>query len=236
MSKIAWTTETINYTTGCTKISAGCANCYAEVMHCRLRAMGQPKYQSDFFQVQTHPEELAKINNKGKSKMIFINSMSDTFHNRISFSEINKLFSSIKKAEKHTFQILTKRPHNAILFFTHYLDYKYLPNLWLGVTLENNREIHRIDALREIPVKVRFLSIEPLLEDLQEINLDGIHWVIIGCESGPKRRKCELSWVRNIIAQCKAQNVPVFVKQLERDGKLVKDNLPDEFNFREFPK
>ena len=235
MSKISWTEKTINYITGCTKISAGCANCYAEIMHRRLKAMGQTKYQRDFIYVESHPEELAKISKKQKAKMIFINSMSDTFHEDISFIKMNKLFFAIKQAPKHTFQVLTKRPLHALDFFASHYNYHNLPNLWLGVTVENNKEMHRLETLREIPAKVRFLSIEPLLEDLQPMNLEGIHWVIIGCESGHKRRECKLDWIRNIIAQCKAQNVAVFVKQLEIDGELIKDNLLEEFNYREFP-
>ena len=240
-TKIQWTNETLNIVTGCTKISEGCVNCYAEIMHRRLTAMGQEKYSEPFHTVCFNLEELFKIEKWKKPRMVFVNSMSDTFHDKIYDCELNYMFQSFGEASKHTFQILTKRPQRALEYFkkiqTKFPDTfpNLMQNIWLGVTVENNKEAWRIETLKEIPAKTRFLSIEPLLEDMKQLDLSNIDWVIVGCESGAKKRECKPEWIFNIILQCKAQNVPVFVKQVNINGKVLKENLPENYNFREFP-
>ena len=216
MSKIEWTQATWNPVTGCTKISEGCQNCYAEKMHKRLQAMGQTKYQEDFNKVTQCAEELHKTFGK-KPKMVFVNSMSDLFHNDVFGAYISSVLISCANLanRQHIFQILTKRSDR--LFRFHYPD-----NVWLGVSVELAKYKNRIDDLRNTDAKVKFLSCEPLLGDLGELDLSGIDWVIVGAESGPGIRECKLEWIENIVLQATAAKVPVFVKQAHINGKLVK--------------
>lgn len=206
-SKIEWTDKTWNPITGCSKYSEGCQNCYAEKMHKRLTAMGQEKYQEPFSKVNYFLWALDKDFGK-KPKMIFVNSMSDTFHNSIANEEIAEILQTInfKENKKHTFQILTKRAERIVKF-------SYPPNVWLGVTVEMAKYKNRIEYLKQTNAKVKFLSCEPLLEDLGELDLNGIDWVIVGGESGRNARPCNPDWVRNIQRQCKEQNVPFLFKQ-----------------------
>lgn len=205
MSKIEWTNETWNPVTGCSKYSEGCQNCYAEKMTKRLAAMGQEKYKNGFNKVVFHPEELNRDFGR-KSKMIFVNSMSDTFHADISKFQISKMLEYCSFNKQHIFQILTKRAARVE-------EFSYPPNVWLGVTVEKENYKNRIEFLRHTDAKVKFLSCEPLLGDLGELDLTGIDWVIAGGESGPGARPMHPDWVRNIQKQCQEQNVPFFFKQ-----------------------
>ena len=205
MSKIEWTNETWNPVTGCTKYSEGCQNCYAEKMTRRLSAMGQEKYKNGFNTVVFHSEELNR-DFGGKSKMIFVNSMSDTFHDDISKFQISKILEYCSCNRQHIFQILTKRAARVE-------EFSYPPNVWLGVTVEKENYKNRIEFLRRTDAKVKFLSCEPLLGDLGKLDLTGIDWVIVGGESGTGARPMHPDWVRNIQKQCQEQNVPFFFKQ-----------------------
>lgn len=221
MSKIEWTEKTWNIITGCTKHSEGCKNCYAEKMTKRLAAMGQAKYSEGFNKIIFHPEELCQNFGK-KPKMIFVNSMSDTFHKEVKDDEIDGILQWCWHNRKHTFQILTKRSERL-----NYRSY-YPENIWLGVTVEHPDYKFRIDDLRKTNVSVKFLSCEPLLGDLGELDLTGIDWVICGGESGSGARPMHPDWVRNIQRQCQEQNVPFFFKQW---GEWVPVNLDDMDDF-----
>lgn len=209
MSKIEWTNETWNPVTGCSKYSEGCQNCYAERMTKRLAAMGQEKYKNGFNKVVFHPEAISKHNFSRldkKRKMIFVNSMSDTFHRDVTDAEIKIILNECEWNDPNVFQILTKRAERLPRF-------EYPHNVWLGVTVEMAKYKNRVDYLKQTNAKIKFLSCEPLLGDLGELDLTGIDWVIVGGESGPGARPMHPDWVRNIQKQCQEQNVPFFFKQ-----------------------
>lgn len=218
-SKIEWTERTWNPAVGCTKVSPGCKNCYAESMACRLKAMGTPGYDNGF-KLTMLPERLEEPLKRKTPTTYFVNSMSDLFHEDIPFSFIEQVVSTIEKAHWHTFQILTKRGERMEIFFR---DRMVPKNAWLGVTVEDKKYgIPRIDCLRKVNATIRFLSVEPLLEDLGTINLTDIHWVIVGGESGNKARPMDITWVENIQAQCLDKKVAFFFKQWGgwgQDGK-----------------
>lgn len=209
-SRIEWTEQTWNPTIGCTKISPGCKHCYAETMALRLKAMGVRGYEKGF-NLTLVPERLAEPLQRRKATIYFVNSMSDLFHEKVPFSYIEQVFDVMKRAQQHTFQILTKRAERMATFCRG----RHLPvNAWLGVSVENRRHgVPRIDVLRGVDATVRFLSVEPMLEDLGTINLQGIHWVIVGGESGPKARPMRESWVAAVKRQCDESEVPFFFKQ-----------------------
>lgn len=209
-SKIEWTEQTWNPTTGCTKISAGCKHCYAEVMARRLQAMHVRGYENGF-ELSILPERLNEPLKRKKPTMYFVNSMSDLFHEGVSNNFIEQVFDTIKKAEQHQFQVLTKRAERLEGFFKNRL----VPNnAWIGVSVENQKEgVPRIEHLRKVNAKIRFLSCEPLLEDLGYLNLNNIHWVIVGGESGAKSRPMQHEWAENIQRQCEEQKVQFFFKQ-----------------------
>lgn len=210
MSKIEWTEETWNPTTGCTKISPGCKHCYAEIMARRLQAMGTRGYDEGF-NLAIHPERLTAPLKKRKPTVFFVNSMSDLFHEKVPDSFIDQVFDVIRQTPQHTYQILTKRAERLPEYFS---KRKCPENIWLGVSVEDRKYgIPRIAHLRKIKATVRFLSVEPLLEDLGKINLRGIHWVIVGGESGPKARPMQKSWVLNIKDQADASGAAFFFKQ-----------------------
>ena len=208
--KIEWTEQTWNPSAGCTKISTGCKNCYAETMAIRLKAIGVVGYENGF-KFNIVPERLNEPLKRKKPTVFFVNSMSDIFHNDMPVEYLDKIFDVIKNTPHHTYQILTKRADRMF----QYLSNRELPkNIWLGVTVENYKEgFPRIDKLRQLKATVLFLSVEPLLEDLGEINLKNIDWVIVGGESGNKARLMEKNWVLNIKKQCEKQNVAFFFKQ-----------------------
>jgi protein gp37 len=209
-SRIEWTEQTWNPTIGCTKISPGCKNCYAETMALRLQAMGMRGYENGF-RLTLMPERLSEPLQRQKSTVYFVNSMSDLFHEKVPFDYIRQVFDVMSRAPQHTFQVLTKRAGRMAEFCQTTV---VPPNVWLGVSVENRKHgVPRISVLREIEASVRFLSIEPLLEPLGEIDLTGIHWAIVGGESGPKARPMKREWVDNIKQQCDQVGVAFFFKQ-----------------------
>lgn len=209
-SKIEWTEQTWNPITGCTKVSPGCKFCYAEVMAKRLQAMKTPGYENGF-KLSLMPERLNQPLQRKKPTKYFVNSMSDLFHEEVPFGFIDQIFSIVENTPRHVYQILTKRADRMSQYFQ---DKKAPTNAWLGVSVEDQKYgIPRIDQLRKVDATIRFLSVEPLLEDLGIIDLSGIHWVIVGGESGPNAREMKPEWVENIQEQCEAENVSFFFKQ-----------------------
>jgi len=228
-SSIEWTESTWNPVTGCTKISAGCKHCYAERMARRLHAMGQPNYRHGF-QVTCHPETLEAPLKLRKPQMIFVNSMSDLFHRDVPASFIDEIFFTMNEARWHCFQVLTKRAGRLAKLASRF---RWTGNIWIGVTVENARHTDRIDLLREVPSSVRFLSLEPLLGALPDLNLEGIDWVIVGGESGPGSRPMKEEWVTDIRSQCLDAGVPFFFKQWggvrkKEAGRLLEERTWDE--------
>ena len=208
-SSIEWTEMTWNPTTGCTKISAGCKYCYAEVMTRRLMAMGIDKYK-DGFAVRTHEDSLMTPFEWKKPKVVFVNSMSDLFHSDVPVEFIKKVFHVMNNTPQHTYQVLTKR---ADRLFEIHEQLNWTNNIWMGVSVEDERVTHRIDFLRQTNAAVKFLSCEPLIGPLMNLNLSGIDWVIVGGESGRKARPMEEWWVWDIKQQCQEQEVLFFFKQ-----------------------
>lgn len=215
-SKIEWTEATWNPSVGCNKVSPGCKNCYAELMAQRLQAMGVPGYANGF-DFSLMPERLEVPLKTRKPTKYFVNSMSDLFHEDMPFEFLDKVFDVIKRTPRHTYQILTKREKKLQEYFCqrHPLGkYNEVPdNVWMGVSVENQKTKSRIDVLRRIDAKIRFLSLEPLLEDLGELNFKDIHWVIVGGESGYNARPMKESWAVSIQRQCDEQAVEFFFKQ-----------------------
>lgn len=208
-STIEWTEATWNPVTGCTKVSAGCKNCYAERMAKRLQAMGVPQYRNGFKLTLQH-EALDVPRRWKRPRKVFVNSMSDLFHPQVPLLFIQQVFKVMNECPQHTFQILTKRPEIAAEFSR---ELKWTPNIWMGTSVENMLVVHRIKDLVRVRAKVRFLSLEPLLGPLPRLPLTGIHWVIVGGESGPRARPMEKQWVTQIRDRCVAQSVPFFFKQ-----------------------
>lgn len=209
-SRIEWTEATWNPAVGCTKISSGCKHCYAEAMAVRLKAMGTPGYENGF-KLTILPDRLGEPLRRKKPTVYFVNSMSDLFHQSIPDAYIEQVFDVIARSPQHTFQVLTKRAERMATYFRS----RPVPrNAWLGVTVEDRKHgVPRIDKLREIDATIRFLSVEPLLEDIGEINLINIHWVIVGGESGPKSRPMKIEWADSIRQQCEELDVAFFFKQ-----------------------
>lgn len=209
-SGIEWTEQTWNPVTGCTKVSPGCKHCYAETMARRLSAMGANGYENGF-KLSLHPERLGQPLQRTKPTTYFVNSMSDLFHEGVNDSYIDSVFDVIRRCPQHTFQILTKRADRLLQYSK---GREFPRNAWLGVSVEDKAYgVPRIDLLRQVPAVTRFLSVEPLLEDIGEIDLTGIHWVIVGGESGPKARRMEPEWAASVRDQCIAAGVPFFFKQ-----------------------
>lgn len=209
MTKIEWTERTWNPITGCTKKSVGCFHCYAEVMSRRLKAIGLDKY-SNGFELTLHEDELDVPLQWKKPYNIFVCSMSDIFHELVPFEFVDKIMLTISKSPQHRYQILTKRSRRMYQYF----QTRVIPkNVWLGVTVECQATKERIADLRNCNAEVKFLSCEPLLEDLQDMNLDGIDWIIVGGESGPLARPMKEEWVLNIKQQASINNIPFFFKQ-----------------------
>ncbi len=208
-SSIEWTESTWNPVTGCTKISSGCAHCYAERMALRLQAMGQPNYANGF-EVTLHEHALDMPLRWKKPQMIFVNSMSDLFHDEVPLEFIKMVFDTMNRAPWHRFQILTKRSSRLAQVAP---SLPWPGNVWMGVTVETAECAHRIDDLRRVPAAVRFLSLEPLLGRKPKLDLTGIHWVIVGGESGPGARPMRPEWVQDVRRTCGDENVPFFFKQ-----------------------
>lgn len=239
-SKIEWTEETWNPITGCTKISSGCKHCYAEVMAKRLQAMGTKGYENGF-KLTLQPHRLLEPLNNKKPTMYFVNSMSDLFHKDVPFEFIDKIFDTIKKAHWHKFQVLTKR---ADIMYSYFETREIPSNVWLGVTVENKKEgLKRIPFLKKINnVSIKFLSIEPLLEDLGQVDFLGIDWVIVGGESGNQARPMKKEWAINVKNQCEQQDVAFYFKQwgtwgedMKKRSKKENGHLLDNEVYREMP-
>lgn len=230
-SKIEWTEKTWNPTTGCTKISSGCKFCYAELFAKRLQSMGVKKYKNGF-QLAVQPDVL-DAPRKWKSSIIFVNSMSDLFHENISLKYIEQVFKVMNECPHHQFQILTKRA-TRLEELSPFL--KWTNNIWMGVSVENNETTFRIRHLKNTDAKIKFLSLEPLLEELPALDLEKINWVIVGGESGKNVRKIEKPWVVDIKIQCKNANVPFFFKQWGGPNKKAAGRKLNNKTYDQMPK
>lgn len=235
-STIEWTEATWNPTTGCTKISPGCKNCYAERLSKRLNRMGVKKYKNNFIFTE-QPDDIELPLTWKKSKRIFVNSMSDLFHEESRMEYIGRCFHTMLQADHHNYQVLTKRSGKMLEFskmFKEYFGHKIPPYIWLGVSIENEAYKWRIDDLRKVKCETRFLSIEPLLGPVGKLDLRKIDWVIIGGESGYGYRPVREEWILDIIKQCKKQNVAVFFKQWggfrpKSGGRTINGRTYDEY-------
>ena len=229
-SRIEWTETTWNPVTGCTKISHGCKHCYAERMSRRLQAMGVAKYR-DGFSVAVHPSVLRDPLRWRKPRLVFVNSMSDLFHQAVSTAFIEAVFEVMNQASHHTFQVLTKRPARVSELNSRL---QWTPNIWLGTSIESEDWLHRLDFLRDTGARTKFLSLEPLLGPLPGLTLDGVDWVIAGGESGPGARPIHPDWVRGIRDHCVGNAVPFFFKQWggvfkKRTGRTLDGRVWDQF-------
>jgi protein gp37 len=226
-SNIEWTEMTWNPVTGCTKISQGCKRCYAERMAKRLTAMGSERYRNGF-KVTLHPDLLDVPRRWRQPRVVFVNSMSDLFHEDIALEYIQRVFATMRECPQHTFQVLTKRSERLAGMAA---QISWPRNVWMGVSVEDARVLSRIHDLRTVPAAVRFLSLEPLIGPLDELALEGIHWVIVGGESGPRARPMRREWVDSIYRQCRRAGVPFFFKQW---GGVRKDLAGRELHGRTF--
>lgn len=229
-SHIEWTDATWNPVTGCTKVSEGCRNCYAERFAERFRGTQGHVYEQGF-DLKLWPQRLTIPLDWKRPRMVFVNSMSDLFHEQIPFQFIVEVFDTMRRAHWHTFQVLTKRSKR-LNEVAHQLDWP--ENVWIGVSVEDENVLHRVDDLRRVPGAVRFLSCEPLIGPLPNLDLKEIHWVIVGGESGPGARPMRQRWVREIRKKCRAKEVPFFFKQWggpikSRTGRTLDGRLYDEF-------
>jgi len=227
-SKIEWTGSTWNPITGCTKHSDGCNNCYAETMAKRLKNMGLKKYENAF-SLTLHPENIEDPLKMKKPQTIFVCSMSDIFHKDVPDRFILQLFDVMNKAHWHTFQVLTKRAERISKLND---KINWTKNIWLGTTVEDNAVTNRIEHIRNSGAYIKFLSIEPLLTAIPNLNLKNIDWVIVGGESGPRSRPIEKEWVVDIKNQCETQKVPFFFKQWggrnkKKAGRLLEGKVYD---------
>lgn len=233
-TKIEWTEITWNPTTGCTKISSGCKNCYAERMSNRLQVMGVEKYK-DGFKLKIHPDVLNEPNSWRKPRTVFVNSMSDLFHENMPLDFIKKVFKVMNDNPIHTFQVLTKR---ADILLKYSNELVWTKNIWMGVTVENQENISRVDFLRKVKANVKFISIEPLIGEITKLNLKNIDWVIVGGESGPRARPMKEDWVVSLKEQCLNQKTRFFFKQWggvnkKKNGRLLDGQTWDEMPIRE---
>ena len=224
-SAIEWTDATWNPVTGCTKISPGCKNCYAERLAARLQAMGNPRYRDGFKQT-LHPDQLTLPLRWRDPRRIFVNSMSDLFHEDVPEEFIRRAFEIMAEAHWHVFQVLTKRARRLADLAPRL---PWPSNVWQGVSVENARYASRVADLVKVPAAVRFLSVEPLLGPISQLPLDGIDWVIVGGESGPGHRLIKPEWVRDIRDQCAGAKVAFFFKQW---GGVIKSHAGRELDGR----
>jgi protein gp37 len=257
-TKIPWTEESWNPVVGCTKIAKGCKNCYAEKMAWRLKCMEVYPYCELPYHAKRRPE-FEVVTNKGwtgnvicnekalekprhwrKPRKIFVCSMGDLFHEKVPYSFQVKVFQTMEIAEQHIFQVLTKRPEQMLEFtekaYKESPEKPYLDNVWLGTSISTRNDMNKTeDIMWQIQAKVRYLSLEPLLE---WVEVPPLEWIIVGCESGPKARLCSIGDIRDAVRQCKAANVPVFVKQIPINGKCSKkpSEWPEDLRIQEYPK
>lgn len=231
---IPWTDYTWNPFTGCTPASAGCQNCYAAAL--------AKRFNNGDFTPRFHPERLSEIAKIKKPSMIFVCSVSDLFHEKHAFCDIDNVFKAMRDNPQHVYQILTKRPKYMRGYF-HVREYQHpIPdNWWLGVTVENNSTLDRLDILRQIPTRHKFVSFEPLLEDIKNPDLTDINWVIAGGETGTRARPCDPLWISNIWQNCMKKGIPFFFKQWGKhpQQQRIFDTLPEHQDaiarFRQFP-
>ncbi|MGE5481307.1 MAG: DUF5131 family protein [Bacteroidota bacterium] len=230
-SSIEWTQATWNPVTGCTKVSPGCKHCYAERLAKRLQAMGNPRYQNGF-KITLHPDLLELPLRWRRPRLIFVNSMSDLFHEQVPAAFIRAAFDVMFRAQHHTFQILTKRPQRLVDLAS---CLPWPENVWMGVTVESQEYVWRVDLLRQVPAAVRFLSIEPLIGPITRLDLRGIHWVIAGGESGPSARPMDPAWPRRIRDMCIHSGTPFFFKQWGGVNKKATGRLLDGREWNNIP-
>ena len=230
-TKIEWTDTTWNPTTGCNKVSAGCKFCYAEVMTKRLKGMGQEKYK-DGFALRVHPVTLSDPYKWRKPRIVFVNSMSDLFHEDVPLTFIKQVFKVMNECPQHTFQVLTKRAERLAKVSK---QLNWTPNIWMGVSVEDSRVTHRIEHLRKTDAVIKFLSCEPLIGALPNLNLNGIDWVIVGGESGHKPRPMEPEWVMDIQRQCREARVAFFFKQWGGRNKAANGRSLNGQTYDEMP-
>ena len=231
VTTIEWTERTWNPVTGCSKVSQGCKHCYAERIADRFWG------NRPFTEVQCHPERLGYPATVRRPSMFFVNSMSDLFHPDVPVAFIHDVFDVMRACQRHTFQVLTKRSERLTEIAS---SIEWPANVWMGVSVEDARVVDRIDHLRQVPAAVRFLSLEPLIGPMSALDLKGIHWVIVGGESGPGARPMKASWVRSIRRQCKGAEVPFFFKQWggvfkKHSGRELDGRRYDEFPLRYLP-
>jgi len=217
-TRIEWTDRTWNPVTGCTKLSQGCKNCYAERFALQLQAQGVPRYARGF-RLTLHPDLLDRPLQWRTPSRIFVNSMSDLFHEEVPVQFIGRVFDVMQRCPHHQFQVLTKRSRR-LRDLAPFLPWP--PNVWMGVSIENEQVLGRIDDLVHVPAAIRFLSCEPLLGPLPHLPLDGIHWVIVGGESGPNARPMQAEWAIQILRQCQSKNIPFFFKQWGGEHRTAK--------------
>jgi len=232
-SAIEWTEATWNPVTGCSQVSPGCAHCYAKTFAERWRGVPGHPYEQGF-ELRLWPQRLDQPLRWGRPRMIFVNSMSDLFHEDIPFEYLEAVFEVMGQADRHTFQILTKR-HERLAELAPSLTWH--PNIWIGVSVENRRFTHRVDCLREVNAAVRFISAEPLLGSLDNLDLSGVNWLIAGGESGPKHRPMRVEWARELRDRCVAKDVAFFFKQWgghrpKSGGRLLDGRTWDEMPAR----
>ena len=208
-SQIEWTESTWNPVTGCTKVSTGCKFCYAERFAERFRGVAGHPYEQGF-DLKLHPKRLSQPLRWRSSRLVFVSSMSDLFHEEVPLEYIRRVFATMGECPQHTFQVLTKRSERLaeVAWML-----KWPRNVWMGVSVEDSRVMHRVADLRSVPAAVRFLSLEPLIGPLHDLSLEGIHWVIVGGESGPHARPMQPEWVTSIFRRCRTAGVPFFFKQ-----------------------
>lgn len=230
-SPISWTQDTLNPTTGCDKVSAGCRNCYAERLALRLQAMGNPSYVNGF-QVTLQPRMLDRPLQWREPRRIFVNSMSDLFHDAVPLAYIKQVFDMMEKANWHQFQVLTKRAERLAAVAP---ELPWPANVWMGVSVEDDRVRRRIGHLQQVPAAVRFISAEPLLGPLHDLDLTGIGWVIAGGESGPGARPMDLDWARDLRDQSVRAGIPFHFKQVGGVRKWLTGRLLDGRTWDEFP-
>ncbi len=228
-TKIEWTESSWNPITGCTKISDGCLNCYAEKMAYRLKTMGTKGYENGF-EVTLQYHQLEKPLKMKKPQMIFVNSMSDIFHEDVPDDYILKIFEIMDQASWHIFQVLTKRPERLKSLKDKIV---WTDNIWMGTTIESNKYINRVDFIKNTNAKIKFISFEPLLSSVKDVDLSGIDWVIVGGESGSGARIIKKEWVYEIRDKCEELNIPFFFKQWggtnkKKNGRLLDGKIYDK--------
>jgi len=232
-SGIEWTDSSWNPVTGCTKVSAGCAFCYAERLAKRLQRMNPTGKYRNAFKLTLHEKDVELPLSWKEPRTIFVNSMSDLFHEKVPFSFVKRIFNTMERASWHTFQILTKRPHIMEKFINEIYK-KILPNVWLGTSIENDKVLHRLKELKKIKAAIRFISFEPLIGPVGKVNLRGIHWAIVGGESGKYHRPIKEEWVHEIRKQCRKYGVAFFFKQWggptsKSGGRILNNRTYDEY-------